>query len=218
MVLQCSCPQAGLEPQQHHAYHHQVNAYRHRVYASDGDYLPVLAGITSPNIHHKSHISNITKEAMENPDHILHQRVSSAATVSRQHIRSRQPFTRHSAHLLSAEFDMHKAWNNRVDHSLSSIRTTCPPPSSSLPPGADLPRKQWVRLNHLHSGTVRVGEILHHWGMQDSEMCMCGYHPTQTVQHVVTDCVQLRSPSNLSSLCSPDEATRTWLHGLPLEL
>ena len=58
---------------------------------------------------------------------------------------------------------------------------------------------------------------LHCWEMQDSAMCMCGY-PTQTVQHVVTDCVQFRSSGDLLSLCSPDEATRTWLHRFPLEL
>ena len=70
-------------------------------------FLPVLAGITPPDIRRESHVSNITKTAMENPDHILHQRVSSATMVSRQCIRSRQPFTRHAACLLSAKFDTH---------------------------------------------------------------------------------------------------------------
>ena len=130
-------------------------------------FLPILTDITPPDICRELHISNISKEAMENPDHILHQRVSSTATVSRQHIRSCRPFTRHAAHLLSAEFDMNMVWNNRVNHSPSSIRTTCPPPSSSLPPGADLPRKQWVSLNHLTSGTARIGKTLHCWEMQD---------------------------------------------------
>ena len=51
-------------------------------------FLPILAGITPPDICCESHVSNITKAAMENPDHILHQRGSSAATVSRQRIRS----------------------------------------------------------------------------------------------------------------------------------
>ena len=182
------------------------------MHPTETTFQPVLTSITPPDIRHVSHIPNITKEAMENPNHILHQQISSAATVSRQRIRLHRPFTRHAARLLSAECGMHKAWNDRVVHGPSSIQTTCPPPSSSLPPSADLLRKQWVRLNRLHSGTARVGETLHRWGMQNLAMCMCG------VQHVVTDCVQLRSPSDLSSLCSPDEATRTWLNGLPLEL
>ena len=76
------------------------------------------------------------------------------------------------AGLLSAEFDMHKVWNNHVDHIPSSVWTTCPPPSSSLPPGADLPRKQWVRLNRLRSGTAHVGKTLHCWGMQ-IQKCAC---------------------------------------------
>ena len=38
-------------------------------------FLPVLAGIIPPDIRRESHVSNITKEAMENPDHILYQQV-----------------------------------------------------------------------------------------------------------------------------------------------
>ena len=86
-----------------------------------------------------------------------------------------------------------------------------------LPPGADLPRKQWVRLNRLRSGTARVGETLQLWGMQEAASCPCG-HPTQTVEHVVTDCVLLKSPGDLTALCCPNAETRSWLSELPIEL
>ena len=43
-------------------------------------------------------------------------------------------------------------------------------------------------------------------------------HPTQTVEHVVTDCVLLKSPGDLTALCCPNAETRSWLSELPIEL
>ncbi len=134
---------------------------------------------SSPASHHPTSTAShkapiLPKKPWSTPNHILHQRVSSATTVSRQHIRSCRPFTRHAACLLSTEFDTHNAWNDHVNHGSSSIRTTCPPPSSKLPPGTDLPRKLCVRLNHLRSGTARVGETLHHWGCKIQQYACVG--------------------------------------------
>ncbi len=122
---------------------------------------------TSPASHHPtsipSHMSpTLTKKPWRTQITYITKRDSSATTVSRQLIRSCRPFTRHAACFLSTEFDTHNAWNNHVNHESSYIQTTCPPPSSSLSPGADLPRKLCVRLNHLRSGTARVGKTLHH--------------------------------------------------------
>ena len=132
-------------------------------------------------------------------------------------LKSRRPFSRHAAHLVANNYDPPKAWNDRIDAGPPFIRSACPPPSPSLPPGADLPRKQWVRLNRLRSGTARVGETLQLWGMQEAASCPCG-HPTQTVEHVVTDCVLLKSPGDLTALCCPNAETRSWLSELPIEL
>ena len=78
---------------------------------------------------------------------------------------------------------------------------------------------QWQpsSLNRLRSGTARVGETLQLWGMQEAASCPCG-HPTQTVEHVVTDCVLLKSPGDLTALCCPNAETRSWLSELPIEL
>ena len=130
---------------------------------------------------------------------------------------SRRPFSRHAAHLVANNYDPPKAWNDRIDAGPPFIRSACPPPSPSLPPGADLPRKQWVRLNRLRSGTARVGETLQLWGMQEAASCPCS-HPTQTVEHVVTDCVLLKSPGDLTALRCPNAETRSWLSELPIEL
>ena len=183
-------------------------------------FLPVLAGIVPPDIRRESQVARLTKMAMDNPSHLLHDRVSVAVTYANEHeqrLKSRRPFSRHAAHLVANNYDPPKAWNDRIDAGPPFIRSDCPPPSPSLPPGADLPRKQWVRLNRLRSGTARVGETLQLWGMQEVASCPCG-HPTQTVEHVVTDCVLLKSPGDLTALCCPNAETRSWLSELPIEL
>ena len=186
--------------------------------STETTFLPVLVGITPSDIRRDSRVMSLTTAATENQHHLLHCRVSSAATnTNAQRLKSRSPFSRHAARLLTEEFDPTKTWNDRVDDGPPFVRDACPPPSPSLPPGAVLPRKQWVRLNRLRSGTARVGETLQRWGLQESATCACG-HPTQTVQHVVTDCRLFKSPGDLSALRCPDDVTLDWLSELPLEL
>ena len=66
----------------------------------------------------------------------------------------------------SDNYDPAKAWSDRVDSGPPLIRTACPQPRPVLPPGADLHRKQWVKLNRLRCGTARVGDTLKLWGAQ----------------------------------------------------
>ena len=109
-------------------------------------FLPVLAGIVPPDIRRESQVARLTKMAMDNPSHLLHDRVSVAVTYANEHeqrLKSRRPFSRHAAHLVANNYDPPKAWNDRIDAGPPFIRSACPPPSPSLPPGADLPRKQW---------------------------------------------------------------------------
>ena len=181
-------------------------------------FLPVLAGITPPDIRRESRVMSLTIAATENQQHLLHHRVSYAATnTGAQRLKSRSPFSRQSARLQTEKFDPDKTWIDRVNDGPRFVQTACPPPGQFLPPGADLPRKQWVRLNRLRSGTARVGDTLQRWGLQESAACACG-HPNQTVQHIVSDCKLLKPPGNISSLRCPDDATIDWLTNLSLEL
>ena len=86
-----------------------------------------------------------------------------------------------------------------------------------LPPGADLRRKQWVKLNRLRCGTARVGDTLKLWGAHESAMCACG-HITQSVQHVVVDCMVHEASVGFAALRCPDAATRYWLEDLKFEI
>ena len=93
-----------------------------------------------------------------------------------------------------------------------------PRPAPSLPPGADLPRKQWVRLNRLRSGTARVGENLQLWGMQEAASCPCGHpDPDRGARGDWLCLAQVARGPHCSSL-SERRITRSWLSELPIEL
>ena len=130
---------------------------------------------------------------------------------------SRVPFSRHAARLSNDNYDPAKAWSDRVDSGPPLIQTACPQPRPVIPPGADLPRKQWVKLNRLRCGTARVGDTLKLWGAQESATCACG-HTTQSVQHVVVDCMIHKAPGGFAGLRRPDAATRSWLKDLNIEI
>ena len=48
-------------------------------------------------------------------------------------------------------------------------------------------------------------------------MCACG-HITQSVQHVVVDCMIHKAPDGVAGLRCPDAATRSWLEDLNIEI
>ena len=52
---------------------------------------------------------------------------------------------------------------------------------------------------------------------QASSMCACG-HPTQSVQHVVVDCVIHNAPGGFAGLRHLDAATRTWSKELNIDI
>ena len=55
------------------------------------------------------------------------------------------------------------------------------------------------------------------WGAQGSAMCACG-HTTQSVQHVVVDCMTYKAPDGFAGLRFPDAATRSSLEDLNIEI
>ena len=48
-------------------------------------------------------------------------------------------------------------------------------------------------------------------------MCACG-HTTQSVQHVVVDCMTYKAPDGFAGLRCPDAATRSWLEDLDIDI
>ena len=154
--------------------------------------------------------------AKNNPDHLLHHKVTAADVACPQRLVSRRPFSRHAGRLPD-DYDPGKVWSDRVDSGPPLIQAACPQPRHVLPPGADFPRKQWVKLNRLRCGTARVGDTLKLWGAQESAMCACG-HTTQSVQHAVVDCKIYKAPDGFAGLRRLDQATRSWLEDLNIEI
>ena len=161
-------------------------------------------------------MAKLTVTAKNNSDHLLHNRVTAANAACPQILVSRRPFSRHAARLPD-DYDPAKVWSDRVDSGPPLIQAACPQPRPVLPPGVDLPRKQWVKLNRLRCGTARVGDTLKLWGAQESAICACG-HITQSVPHVVVDCKIYKAPGGFAGLRCPDPATRSWLEDLNIEI
>ena len=69
--------------------------------------------------------------------------------------------------------------------------------------------------------TANSGETespaLWHRACQESATCACG-HITQSVQHVVVDCMIHKAPDGFAGLRCPDAATRFWLEDLNIEI
>ena len=112
-------------------------------------------------------------------------------------------------------YDPANAWSDRVDSGPTLIQTACPQPRPVLPPGADLPCKQCVKLNRLRCGTAC--DTLKLWDAQESAMCACG-HTTQSVQHVGVACMIHKAPGGFADLRRPDAATRSLLEDLNIEI
>ena len=85
-------------------------------------------------------------------------------------------------------------------------------PNTTVPPGANLPRREWVSLNRIRTGVGRFNAAMHRWGLRPSAACQCGA-PEQTAQHILSECPDLRPPDNVD-LTHPTPGTVTWLEHL----
>ena len=180
-------------------------------------FLPVLSGVEPPDVRREARVGRLVNAARTFPGHILHDCVIAATSIGRQRLKSRHSFSNHAARLLKKPFEAALAWNDRVHNSPPLLQSACPEPFARSPPGSDLPRKQWVLLNRLRSGTARTSEALARWGHLSSASCSCG-HPSQTIRHIILDCPLYRAPNGFAGLRCPDEETRQWLMNFPLLL
>ena len=89
-------------------------------------FLPVLAGITPPDIRREACVARITATAKNNSDRLLHHKVTAVDAACPQKLVSCRPFSRHAARLCNDNYDPAKAWSDRVDNGPPLIRTACP--------------------------------------------------------------------------------------------
>ena len=60
-------------------------------------FLPVLAGITPPDIRREARVAKLTVTAKNNSDYLLHYKVTAADAACPQRLVSRRPFSRHAS-------------------------------------------------------------------------------------------------------------------------
>ena len=69
----------------------------------------------------------------------------------------------------------------------------------------------------LRCGTACVRDTRKIWEVQESAMYACG-HITQSVQHVVIDCMIHKAPDDFAVLRRLDAASGTWLKELKMDI
>ena len=100
-------------------------------------FFPLLSGIAPPDIKHVSRVMSLASVATENDHHLFHHRLSAATQVQR--LRLCQPFPCHAACFIDDDFSTELAWDYCASNGSLFMHSACPPPSTMLPPGADLP-------------------------------------------------------------------------------
>ena len=176
-------------------------------------YLPVLSGIAPPSLRREHHTAMLVKKAIPDTFHLLHVRVSRAQNLGRQRLRSRRPFSRHAGSLAASDFHLMEKWQNDWQGTTKPTQLTITP-GITIPPGADLPRREWATLNRLRTGVGRFAANMYRWGLSSSAACLCGA-PEQTADHILLECTKLGPPlGSHRNLTNPCPATVEWLRHL----
>ena len=181
------------------------------------NYLTVLAGIPPVELRRREATLTLACRVLES-NHLLHHKIIRPELRQSRRLKSRHPFVPAARELLSnlnqldiraadwTEHTWRSEWNNcntRLHHFIYNIDT---PPS-----GRHLPRRSWVRLNHLRTGVGRFRSSLHNWGMVPSAACNCGAE-NQTAEHILVHCPLFSLPHGITGLVRLDDDTITWLH------
>lgn len=87
----------------------------------------------------------------------------------------------------------------------------------SKPPGSDLPRTLWTRLNHIRTGQGRCNNLLHKWKIKTDPKCDCGADK-QTMEHIVSECAKRKFTGTLSEIHVATDKAIKWLDSLDIEI
>ena len=179
------------------------------------DNLPILAGIQPAELRRAGATARLACRAVE-PNHLLHDRLAATAEPPRR-LKSRHPFVPAARDLLQKCRDLNISaagwadyvWRTEWEANTSRLRSLVPVAGPS-PPGMDLPRLAWTRLNRLRTGVGRFRSSMHRWGLASCAACECGAEE-QTADHVILDCPMYRAPNGMHGLSVLDDKTMAWL-------
>ena len=208
MEPQCTCQETRHHPQRDHEDCHRLPETH-----PNGVPPGIIWHRTSCPTQGKLYTHRLVSKALQDPNHLLHKLVSDSRDLGRQRLPSRRPFSRHSASPDGSNFNTLQAWRT------SWQQTPQPPPpqlsvtpNTSLPPGADLPRKDWATLNRLRTGVGQFNANMHRWGLRPSAACPCGAEE-QTAHHIIHECPTFPPPNDLD-LVNPNPNKVSWLQRL----
>ena len=176
--------------------------------------LPVLAGITPPNIRRDYLCLKLYQKSTDPSSLVPHasdnsapQRLNRPSFISRvEKLQSDHPF--------SPNWQL-EMWCRSWQEAQTSLHMFIALPSHK-PTGHQLNRKQWVTLNRLRSGWAKTASFMYKIGLGDSYSCICGAE--QDIQHIIYDCPSLRPPSGINGLIYLDYDTCKWLQEISVEL
>ena len=174
-------------------------------------FLPVLSGIAPAPLRRELHTHRLVTKASSNPNNLLHDIVEGSVSLGQQRLKSRRPFSHHAAKLRGSDFNICQTWRASWQETPRPAQLDITP-NTTVPPGANLPRREWVSLNRIRTGVGRFNAAMHRWGLRPSAACQCGA-PEQTAQHILSECPDLRPPDNVD-LTHPTPGTVTWLEHL----
>lgn len=181
--------------------------------------LPILSGISPPNLRREASCINLALKALDDPNHLLHDAICNRNTTILR-LENRHPPSNRMRRLMKeanndngtnwANKKWQDAWNNN-NHRLKQFIDKV----SNKPAGNDLPRQAWVKLNRLRTGHGHFRATLHKRGLTDDPICECGDGKVQTADHILYSCPRFRCPDNFTDL---DDASRDWLRHLTVTI
>ena len=138
-------------------------------------YLPVLSGIAPPALHREHHTSTLIKKALStkhlSPFTCLHCNSPKPRPTTVTLSSTLQPPSSIPSKLQLQPNGAMETWLAGDD--IKHVQLTIPP-GTKIPPGADLPRREWVTLNRLRTGVGRFGANMYSWGLRPSAACLSG--------------------------------------------
>jgi len=160
------------------------------LHPTPADNLPILSGIQPAELCRRSATLSLGHRAMES-GHLLHSALTRPSGAAAQRLKLRHPFVPAAQQLINFSDNIRavqwadRQWNAEWADNPTRLHTSIPD-TGTHPPGMTLPRRAWIRLNHLRTSVGRFRSCLYKWGMASSAAYECGAE--QIVDPVVLHC------------------------------
>ncbi len=192
--------------------------------------LPALANIPPSHLRRDAITLNISLRALSEKTYLLYPYLMDPIPPAR--LKSRRPFHRAAQEMVmttdttavtaaqrkrNADLYVRKKWQDLWSETEGTLHKYIETPGESAPPGFDLPRTDWVRLNRLRTGHGRFRSNMYTAGYINNPACDCGA-PKQTSKHIIEECPKHSAPPGHVDLLALDADTIDWIHNLAVTI